>query len=403
MYCSVEHDSYKEDQYLPAAVGVVVTNGLMSTVSEGYDCRSVNEISGPSSTAAELKSSENNQAEEVAILKHFKLKGIESATSFELGSQLPDDSSSLFDFLSLQKTSSSNQQPLNNYEEGHPLGSDIPPEEWSLYYLDPQGETQGPFLGVDIIKWFEQGYYGPDLPVRLSDAPDGTPFQELGSVMPHLRFRSRCASSNDLVTNFEPSHAVGGILEENIAAASSALDYKDCAVISSQKSAPSGREATSGVSVQSRMPNQGYHSELQYRDDDSFQNFVRKDDGKFSGMVMLLSLSSGVCLYCYLDCSSFCSIQKLSFLEGLEVAMVTLCGDPLLTFTVPIPVLSDILPLQMNIQKLPCIIIRVIICILLASHCLSSKAVVLNHPICHQACVIRVTLLILWSREMPLL
>lgn len=402
MYCSVEHDSYK-DQYLPAAVGVVVTNGLTSTVSEGYDRGSVNEISGPSSTAAENKSCENNQAEEVAILKHFKLKGIESATSFELGGQLPDYSSSLFDFLSLQKTSSSNQQPLNNYEEGHPLGSDIPPEEWSLYYLDPQGETQGPFLGVDIIKWFEQGYYGPDLPVRLSDAPDGSPFQELGSVMPHLRFRSGCASGNDLVTNLEPSDAVGGILEENIAASSSALDYKDCAVISSQMSAPSGHEATSGVSVHSRMSNQGYHSELQYRNDDSFQNFVRKDDGKFSGMAMLLLLSSGVCLYCYLDCSSFCSIQKLSFLEDLEVAMVTLCGDPLLTFTDHFPVLSNILHLQMNIQKLPCVIIRMIICILLASHCLSSKTVMLNHPICHQAWVIRVTLLILWSREMPLL
>lgn len=401
MYCSVEHDSYK-DQYLPAAVGVVVTNGLTSTVSEGYDRGSVNEISGPSSTAAENKSCENNQAEEVAILKHFKLKGIESATSFELGGQLPDDSSSLFDFLSLQKTSSSNQQPLNNYE-GHPLGSDIPPEEWSLYYLDPQGETQGPFLGVDIIKWFEQGYYGPDLPVRLSDAPDGSPFQELGSVMPHLRFRSGCAAGNDLVTNLEPSDAVGGILEENIAASSSALDYKDCAVISSQMSAPSGHEATSGVSVHSRMSNQGYHSELQYRNDDSFQNFVRKDDGKFSGMAMLLLLSSGVCLYCYLDCSSFCSIQKLSFLEDLEVAMVTLCGDPLLTFTDHFPVLSNILHLQMNIQKLPCVIIRMIICILLASHCLSSKTVMLNHPICHQAWVIRVTLLILWSREMPLL
>lgn len=263
----------------PVAVGLDTCGSQFDRieVSKGYDCRSVNEISGPSSTAAELKSSENNQAEEVAILKHFKLKGVESATSFELGSQLPDDSSSLFDFLSLQKTSSSNQQPLNNYEEGHPLGSDIPPEEWSLYYLDPQGDTQGPFLGVDIIKWFEQGYYGPDLPVRLSDAPDGSPFQELGSVMPHLRFRSGCASGNDLVTNLEPSDAVGGILEENMAA-SSALDYKDCAVISSQKSAPSVHEATSGVSVQSRMPNQGFHSELQYRDDDSFQNFVRKDD-----------------------------------------------------------------------------------------------------------------------------
>ena len=304
MSYSAEHDAYKEEQHFPAAVGVVVTNGLMSTVSEGYDCSSVNEIRGPSSTAAELKSSENQQAAEVAVLKHFKLKGMESATSFEIGSQLPDDSSSLFAFSSLQQIESSNQQHVNSKEEANLMGSDILPEEFSLYYLDPQGETQGPFLGVDIIKWFEQGYYGPELLVRLSDAPDGSPFQELGSVMPRLRFRSGSASSSDLITNLEPSFAVGGILGENIAASSSALDYNNCAVINDQKSASSGLEATSGVSDQSRVPNHGYYSELQYSDDHSFQNFVTKDDGKFSGMVLLLMLSSGVCSYCYPYCSS---------------------------------------------------------------------------------------------------
>ncbi|KAL4587080.1 hypothetical protein LXL04_011730 [Taraxacum kok-saghyz] len=59
-------------------------------------------------------------------------------------------------------------------------------EELSLYYRDPQGEIQGPFLGVDIISWFEQGFFGADLPVRVADAPDEVPFMELGHVMPHL-------------------------------------------------------------------------------------------------------------------------------------------------------------------------------------------------------------------------
>ncbi|RWW16779.1 hypothetical protein GW17_00019320 [Ensete ventricosum] len=53
--------------------------------------------------------------------------------------------------------------------------------------MDPQGDIQGPFLGADIISWFEQGFFGTDLPVCLSDDPDGTPFQPLGEVMPHLK------------------------------------------------------------------------------------------------------------------------------------------------------------------------------------------------------------------------
>ena len=47
------------------------------------------------------------------------------------------------------------------------LTSGIMPEQLSLYYRDPQGEIQGPFLGVDIISWFDQGFFGADLPVRV--------------------------------------------------------------------------------------------------------------------------------------------------------------------------------------------------------------------------------------------
>ncbi|KAL8145047.1 hypothetical protein AgCh_003314 [Apium graveolens] len=69
--------------------------------------------------------------------------------------------------------------------------SQPPPEELVLFYKDPRGETQGPFSGVDIIGWFEGGYFGLDLLVRLANAPTDMPFKPLGDVMPHLRSKAR--------------------------------------------------------------------------------------------------------------------------------------------------------------------------------------------------------------------
>jgi hypothetical protein len=63
----------------------------------------------------------------------------------------------------------------------------VSPEDLCLLYTDPQGEIQGPFLGVDIIGWFEAGFFGLELPVRLMDAPEGTPFVPLENIMPHLK------------------------------------------------------------------------------------------------------------------------------------------------------------------------------------------------------------------------
>ncbi|KAF4404719.1 hypothetical protein G4B88_006105 [Cannabis sativa] len=76
---------------------------------------------------------------------------------------------------------------VNTTIEANRLDKDVLPEDLCLCYLDPQGMIQGPYLGVDIISWFEQGFFGTDLPVRLEDAPEGTPFQDLGEVMPHLK------------------------------------------------------------------------------------------------------------------------------------------------------------------------------------------------------------------------
>ncbi|KAA8537641.1 hypothetical protein F0562_027249 [Nyssa sinensis] len=65
------------------------------------------------------------------------------------------------------------------------------PEDLLLYYKDPRGEIQGPFNGSDIIGWFEAGYFGIDLQVRIASAPHDSPFSLLGDVMPHLRAKAR--------------------------------------------------------------------------------------------------------------------------------------------------------------------------------------------------------------------
>ncbi|XVF63888.1 hypothetical protein PTKIN_Ptkin09bG0122300 [Pterospermum kingtungense] len=64
-------------------------------------------------------------------------------------------------------------------------------EDLLLHYKDPQGEIQGPFSGIDIIGWFEAGYFGIDLEVRLASAHKDSPFSLLGDVMPHLRAKAR--------------------------------------------------------------------------------------------------------------------------------------------------------------------------------------------------------------------
>ncbi|CAH2034060.1 unnamed protein product [Thlaspi arvense] len=77
----------------------------------------------------------------------------------------------------------------SDVEVNHSEGA-MPPDEFMFMYIDPQGVIQGPFVGSDIISWFEQGFFGTDLQVRLANAPEGTPFQDLGSVMSYLKTES---------------------------------------------------------------------------------------------------------------------------------------------------------------------------------------------------------------------
>ncbi|CAH8349835.1 unnamed protein product [Eruca vesicaria subsp. sativa] len=92
------------------------------------------------------------------------------------------------------------QQP--DIEVNHSEG-DMPPDEFLFSYIDPQGVIQGPFIGSDIISWFEQGFFGTDLQVRLANAPEGTPFQDLGSVMSYLKMESMNGHINDQISELE--------------------------------------------------------------------------------------------------------------------------------------------------------------------------------------------------------
>ncbi|XWS14588.1 hypothetical protein CRYUN_Cryun35bG0022800 [Craigia yunnanensis] len=113
------------------------------------------------------------------------------------------------------------RQPSGVFER-EPEPRKLPaPEDLLLHYKDPQGEIQGPFAGIDIIGWFEAGYFGIDLEVRLASAPKDSPFFLLGDVMPHLRAKARPPpgfgvpkqgelsdlSSRPNFSNFEKVHA----------------------------------------------------------------------------------------------------------------------------------------------------------------------------------------------------
>lgn len=122
------------------------------------------------------------------------------------GSGIISSSQKVVESWELADLASGNDSQLNGTEFAPPVDNqyklpNLPPGELSLYYLDPQGEIQGPFLGLDIISWFEQGFFGADLPVRLADAPEETPFQDLGVVMPHLNGKLvQSASREDATT-----------------------------------------------------------------------------------------------------------------------------------------------------------------------------------------------------------
>ncbi|KAJ0972543.1 hypothetical protein J5N97_020502 [Dioscorea zingiberensis] len=133
----------------------------------------------------------NGRVGDPSFLRNAKVEDMNSELSIDDSFVLPDDSNSLFDASLMLKTSQSD--PHHQYIDNETEQSKQTPEELSFFYRDPHGDIQGPFLGVDIVSWFEQGFFGADLPVCLADAPEGTPFIQLGEVMPYLTHKSQTA------------------------------------------------------------------------------------------------------------------------------------------------------------------------------------------------------------------
>ncbi|KAG5107671.1 hypothetical protein JHK84_044578 [Glycine max] len=250
----------------------------MATIGvHGRDESSVNcigEGSIPGNQVAESADFDNHQGQASGFREHANRNGVESIAASEVSSNLPDDSRSLFDFSSLHQTSCTNQQDFKINEKTYPPESVIALEELSLCYLDPQGEIQGPFLGIDIILWFEQGFFGMDLPVRLSDAPEGSPFHELGDIMPHLKVKSGLGSGSNRVIQSEPTDAIGRNLKVDV----HNFDYDGSSVSDDQPWSSSRPDTTSSVGIPSQIPNQGYHSEVKFSDDQCFSNIVAHDE-----------------------------------------------------------------------------------------------------------------------------
>ncbi|XP_010531016.1 PREDICTED: uncharacterized protein LOC104807415 isoform X3 [Tarenaya hassleriana] len=137
----------------------------------------------------------------------------EYSTSFDARCKLPDDSGSLFVPASLEQDYTRKIQQPDDDMEGKYLEKATPPEEMMLFYIDPQGDIQGPFPDSDVILWFGQGFFGPDLQVRLADAPEKTPFRDLGEFLPYLIVKgahAKCSDPKDrleetgLEVNLEP-------------------------------------------------------------------------------------------------------------------------------------------------------------------------------------------------------
>ncbi|XP_065874051.1 protein ESSENTIAL FOR POTEXVIRUS ACCUMULATION 1-like [Euphorbia lathyris] len=200
---------------------------------------------------------------------HFHSDGILSNP--DVTSKLPDDSNSLFVLPSSDQDLGRTKSHLARNSEAKDLEKEISLEDLYFYYIDPHGETQGPFLGADIMLWFEEGYFGTDLPICLADAPQGTPFQSLGEVMPRLRLRSGYPN-----TELEQSGALGG--EPCLPSGSAGLENTDSSSVNELCQPLSDFSYHSSQHAQPRMSERENPLQLPLSEDQNFHDFVAQDE-----------------------------------------------------------------------------------------------------------------------------
>ena len=248
-------------------------DGLAPTNIESNGVCGAPEIDGAQHSASQMNIGEKWQMADSDFTKLAQFDGIEFSTSFDIRSKLPDDSNSLFVLPSPEQNQSRNT-------EASDLDRVIPPEELSLYYIDPQGVTQGPFVGVDILQWFEQGFFGTDLPVRFADAAEGTPFQELGKVLPYLKVKDGYANSTEPNSKLEHFGSLDEPLESSLPASASVLEINSSSV--NDLCPPSPKfNSLSAQHVQSRVSEPEVSLQLPHSEGQSFHKLITLDEGLF--------------------------------------------------------------------------------------------------------------------------
>uniref|UniRef100_A0A2P2ME49 Uncharacterized protein LOC8286754 n=1 Tax=Rhizophora mucronata TaxID=61149 RepID=A0A2P2ME49_RHIMU len=216
--------------------------------------------------------SQANIVENLEMLKPAFIDHIHSNPSMDVKAKLPDDSSSLFVPPSSEQVHGISLSHLAINSEQKDQERVVAPEDLYFYYIDPHGNIQGPFLGADIILWFEEGYFGTELLVRLADAPEGTPFQNLGEVMPHLKLRVENAS-NELGR----SGSSGGKLDLGLPLAS-IPDTIDSSAVNDLHQPLSELSSFASQCAQSRMSETEDPVQLPHSEGQSFHDFVAQDE-----------------------------------------------------------------------------------------------------------------------------
>lgn len=99
-------------------------------------------------------------------------------------------------------TTADHNQPLLATAQGHPFGASqqptsftpdpvpagppqsqartmVMPDRMRWVYMDPQGQQQGPFTGLEMNEWYKANYFTQDLRVRKVEDPDFEPLGQL--------------------------------------------------------------------------------------------------------------------------------------------------------------------------------------------------------------------------------
>ncbi|KAK4357661.1 hypothetical protein RND71_023271 [Anisodus tanguticus] len=230
---------------------------LTRTRTDSRDC--LRDISGSQSDTSVLSFPDSG------VTRTPIFENTQQHVAFDGSLKVSGDSNSVF-------VKSSSEIYWNNL-----LGRGIPPEELSLYYRDPQGEIQGPFLGADIISWFDQGFFGMDLPVRLEDAPEDSPFFELGDVMPHLKFE-HAYDGNTNLSQAEPSAVLEGKLDSGLRSSASVSEMVGSAALDGSSWPPSDFDGLGGHRIQSIPDHPARQFKPPYSQSEDFNDFVAQDE-----------------------------------------------------------------------------------------------------------------------------